>query len=87
MRHRDDHRGCTCAYYDLNAPRRTCRWGNCVEFVCPACGRSMGGWGLMGCKCDGYVRWLFYPEMAPSFTGHAPVKPSKMARMPNRRRG
>jgi hypothetical protein len=46
----------------------------------------MGGWGKIGCKCQGYtIRWLDHPEMDKA-THHVPVKPSLAARFPNRRR-
>jgi hypothetical protein len=52
-----------------------CKAGFCTEFRCPDCNAILGGWGPMGCKCEGYIRWMWYPAMAPSFTPSA-KKPS-----------
>jgi hypothetical protein len=53
-----------------------CRYGYCTEFRCPDCSGYLGGWGPVGCRCDGYIRWMWHPDMAPALD-HAPVKPSR----------
>jgi hypothetical protein len=82
------HKHCVCKSpknWEAATPRQ-CRYGRCTDFICPDCGRTMGGWGKVGCKCQGEViRWLDYPEMCAT-KYHAPVKPSLAARLPNRRR-
>ena len=40
-----------------------CRYGWCVEYRCPACRGKLGGWGPVGCKCDGGPRWARHPGM------------------------
>lgn len=52
----------------------TCRWG-CAEFRCHRCQGYLGGWGAVGCRCQGYLRWVGNWDMAPALAPEA-VKPS-----------
>ena len=62
-------RSCRCwpprAWPDYQVP---CHWGHCTEFRCVACKKLRFSAGPVGCKCDGYVRWLFHPGMHNSYT-------------------
>lgn len=31
---------------------RPCRYGNCVDWFCPVCGRYRDGFGPVGCPCE-----------------------------------
>lgn len=63
-----------------------CRYGYCTEFRCPRCRGKRGGWGPVGCKCEGGPRWLRHSGMdklghwdleADKWVSHsAAVKPS-----------
>jgi hypothetical protein len=73
-----------------DAERRPCRYGRCTEWRCPRCGANLGGFGAMGCKCDGYVRELFFPDMCqreacvavkPSILRRRNAKPRRRERM------
>jgi hypothetical protein len=56
-----------------------CRWGQCLEWRCNDCHATLGGFGTIGCKCDGYIREWVHPDMRQQ-EHPAPVKPSKLAR-------
>jgi hypothetical protein len=56
-----------------------CRWGRCSEWRCIGCDATLGGFGPMGCKCDGYIRELFHKDMMRE-EHPVPVKPSKLIR-------
>jgi hypothetical protein len=59
----------------------TCPYGNCREMNCPVCGCGKGGWGPVGCPCDGWACW---PDMRPQLSP-TPVKPSAARYRPSRR--
>lgn len=63
----------------------TCRYNNCIEWHCKECGACLGGFGLAGCKCDGYIRELFHRDMRRE-EHPVPVKPSKLIRRNRKRR-
>lgn len=78
-------RGCRCG----GCPplyTTACHWGHCTEWRCKACRGLSFSAGAPGCRCSGYVRWLWHPGMHNwrvtvhddySVTyGHAAVKPS-----------
>jgi len=79
-------KGCTCARIatDPQHPMRPCKAARCTEWYCERCGRTLFGVGPIGCKCDGYIRELFYPGMM-ALEHHVPVKPS-IARRRNQKR-
>ncbi len=43
---------------------RLCRYGCCTEFRCPRCHGKLGGWGAVGCKCQGGPRWIRHRGMS-----------------------
>jgi hypothetical protein len=56
-----------------------CRWGNCVEWRCSECDANLAGFGPAGCRCGGYIRECFHPQMRALGVSVA-VKPSIMRR-------
>lgn len=48
-----------------------CRYGNCMELLCPVCGCYRGGWGPVDCPCEDWICWLDMRSKP-----RAPVKPS-----------
>lgn len=62
-----------------NIYQAVCRYGNCAQWRCVKCRANLGGFGSVGCKCDGYIREFFHPDMA-SLGVSVPVKPSVLAR-------
>lgn len=53
---------CTCADR-LAGVAGICRYGRCTEFRCPECHGKLGGWGPIGCQCEGGPRWARYRGM------------------------
>lgn len=41
----------------------TCKYRRCTVFRCLACRGKLGGWGPVGCKCEGGPRWARYRGM------------------------
>jgi hypothetical protein len=78
---------CTCEITQ-KGDAGTCRYGCCTEFRCLKCHGKTGGWGPVGCKCEGGPRWARHPGMAQRVRWydkdgeryfayvHAAVKPS-----------
>ncbi len=55
---------CVCANRLEGGIAGLCRYGCCTEFRCPVCYGNLGGWGPVGCRCDGGPRWARHPGMA-----------------------
>lgn len=53
---------CICAER-LEGDPGVCRYGCCTEFRCPVCRGKLGGWGPVGCRCEGGPRWARHPGM------------------------
>jgi len=81
------YKGCRCKPERsiTDSTHRTCRYGRCLEWHCPDCKGNLGGVGPVGCKCDGYIRELFYPDMM-AMESHVPVKPSIVRRRNQKRK-
>lgn len=61
---------------------RPCEFGACHTVWCPVCGIYKGGWGPVGCPCDGYP---VLPEQRPRPRGFDGLKPSIRKRRRGRR--
>ena len=72
---RRDRKWCRCGTPIPQTTRRQpCRYGYCTEWRCKQCGKLRLSAGPVGCKCEGYMRWLWHPGMGRKTP--VPLKPS-----------